>query len=941
MAAVAAGAAMAGAVALLLALLAVLQIHGAKKSGPTGLTRYEVVEVSTPVGTAGATDSLNVMLPLSGSHQISNPSELFDHVKHAWDVVVASAQAGLMDAKEYGLAVAAGAQPAPLQEEEAWHHYQAAQHGVVDSARFLIAFAVVPAVQKGGTALHHAAARNDVEALKKLLLEEEHLDVDVGNLDNHSPLLMAASLGHVEAVRLLVEQGANVEHTGNSGATSLMIAASFGFLPVMEALISGGSDPNTQHAYGGSTALHFASEMGRSEAVLLLCRNGAEVNIRKSSGGTALHIAADCNQSTAVEALLSPECAADVDALLNGDTRALYMAAQRGFSNVIQILARFGSDVNFVMPTGHFKGHLMKVDQSKDDHQPWYGEKNLEVGNGATALHIAVENGHLEAVEMLLSLGAKQLTSMQGASPLLLSLQYKHPSIAMLLLQDRWGSPKAAKIDSKTLHDGSFPLVAAIIGGYKEVLQRLLQRGVTVDQAVPGESTTLFLALANGNVVFAKLLLEAGASLTPNQNGMTALHAAMEGGHVKAVKLVLQHSKQQARAERACTSLSSSSSSSSAKSSENCDDSAVTWNFVDMVGKDGITALLLLAQRGGSVAIAKELLAHGAQVDAKVVPTGVTPLIMAAKNGHTELVKLLVREKANVNERAGKSLYGAGALYLSCQQGHYEVAQVLVANGADVNARLTQINIHPLFIAAERGHVKLVKLLLEHKAKVTYLNWNGVSSFGMAALSHKMDILPLLRKAGASINDKDNEGHTPFVAVVRQAAAAAQDNTVASVDVKAVAATLAWLVKAGSDVNDLDSTGRSVAHIVVAVGIRKPSARERERVATWKQELLMLLIQAGARGQAGMLHNAVRTRDAALLQVLLKASALPRQAFEVDVEEQENSISPLLLAVQTECTECVRVLLAAGAQVTDPDMQAGQGVRNFELIKLLSNAAAH
>ena len=49
-----------------------------------------------------------------------------------------------------------------------------------------------------------------------------------------------------------------------------------------------------------------------------------------------------------------------------------------------------------------------------------YPVKNTEVGNGATALHAAVENGHAECVAALLERGAAQLPSMEGATPLVI-----------------------------------------------------------------------------------------------------------------------------------------------------------------------------------------------------------------------------------------------------------------------------------------------------------------------------------------------------------------------------------------------------------------------------------------------------------------------------------------------------------------------------------------
>ena len=99
------------------------------------LSKYVPVNVNVPSGVDGATDNLRVMVPSKpGERRIADPATLFDHVKGAWDTVVAKNQAGLMDAKHQM------AKPQPLSARESWHHYQAGQQGVVDSARFLITF---------------------------------------------------------------------------------------------------------------------------------------------------------------------------------------------------------------------------------------------------------------------------------------------------------------------------------------------------------------------------------------------------------------------------------------------------------------------------------------------------------------------------------------------------------------------------------------------------------------------------------------------------------------------------------------------------------------------------------------------------------------------------------------------------------------------------------
>ena len=111
-------------------------------------------------------------------------------------------------------------------------------------------------------------------------------------------------------------------------------------------------------------------------------------------------------------------------------------------------------------------------------------------------MHAAVENGHLLATRTLLRLGAKQLPSMRGASPLLIALQYKHPRIAMALLSKN----REAQVNVATKHDGMFPLFVASRYGYHKVVQRLLNRGANASQTLNGQPYAAIRAATNARV---------------------------------------------------------------------------------------------------------------------------------------------------------------------------------------------------------------------------------------------------------------------------------------------------------------------------------------------------------------------------------------------------------------------------------------------------------
>ncbi len=85
----------------------------------------------------------------------------------------------------------------------------------------------------------------------------------------------------------------------------------------------------------------------------------------------------------------------------------------------------------------------------------------------------------------------------------------------------------------------------------------------------------------------------------------------------------------------------------------------------------------------------------------------------AARAGDLAAVKAAVEKGADVNTRTE---YGATALSYACDRGHVEVVRFLIERGANVNRADTFYQSTPLTWAAFNGHSEVVKLLLEHGA---------------------------------------------------------------------------------------------------------------------------------------------------------------------------------------------------------------------------------
>jgi hypothetical protein len=141
-----------------------------------------------------------------------------------------------------------------------------------------------------------------------------------------------------------------------------------------------------------------------------------------------------------------------------------------------------------------------------------------------TALHLAVETGRSEIVDLLLAHGADlNARDHLGRAPLFLAVATRRPKIARVLMD--------AGADATILdQDGTSMLYVALKRGYREIALWTLDNGVDVNaiRANKENSTVLILAASEGDHEMVELLLERGAdpSIT-NKDGKTALDLAV------------------------------------------------------------------------------------------------------------------------------------------------------------------------------------------------------------------------------------------------------------------------------------------------------------------------------------------------------------------------------------------------------------------------------
>lgn len=152
-----------------------------------------------------------------------------------------------------------------------------------------------------GAAMESATLRGQTEIAK--LLIQGGLPVNERTSGGTTYLGDAALKGRKELVRLLLNQGADVNASNPAGGTPLHDAALGGDPEVIQLLLDHGARIDAQDKESRATPLMVAASLGRSNAVGLLLRRGANPNLRDRFGRTALDRARQIDDRATIQLL--------------------------------------------------------------------------------------------------------------------------------------------------------------------------------------------------------------------------------------------------------------------------------------------------------------------------------------------------------------------------------------------------------------------------------------------------------------------------------------------------------------------------------------------------------------------------------------------------------------------------------------------------------------
>ena len=279
-------------------------------------------------------------------------------------------------------------------------------------------------------------------------------DISLANARGQIALHRAAEGTHGDVIQLLLDSGCSPETKDEGGCTPLLRAVmSLGTrkipwqnLDAVRILVANGADLAAADLQG-CTALHHAALLGQYETVKHLIDCGADADLLDIYGRNPLYIAAMRNDYRTVELLMNhtgPEFIFDEDNIeldilrmavvnnfwavvqlllikypdtvtrQNGDGfTELHVAAMRGLSEVARVLMRHGADIEARTSDGLTPLHLAAMN-GHVDILTILGESSRKVNvhataaeeTGQTALHMAAARGKSDVVKWLIMAGA-------------------------------------------------------------------------------------------------------------------------------------------------------------------------------------------------------------------------------------------------------------------------------------------------------------------------------------------------------------------------------------------------------------------------------------------------------------------------------------------------------------------------------------------------------
>ncbi|KID84473.1 Ankyrin repeat-containing domain protein [Metarhizium guizhouense ARSEF 977] len=629
----------------------------------------------------------------------------------------------------------------------------AAMNGHMAVAKTLCAFKDIMWTQDE---CHHTAFDLLVRHEKIKYVEDfiQMLDNTVGDETESNrggiPLHMAANMGNIDMLRLLLDKGWRPDVCDAESLAPLHIAVMDAFFPGVKLLLEHPLCDIAAKDSLGRTVTHLATT---AELASYLLSSGAANDVKDSFGRTPLYQAAFGGHLGVAEVLL--------------DSKPKPNIATRDWDGWNVLHAAFDNPSMTKLLLKH------------------NAEPNALTNEGLTPLALAIGENFIKTAELLLGAGADP--NLAGAFedlPLILAFEQENTLELIKILASksnrlnlfakgpdgdtalgiaaRQGKLPEAQYLLKALEDGAAPGIKAVCFSAlrdcvsssefnSELAEMFVKRDIDmVNRTSESQPTALHVACSKGTIGAVKWLLEKGAYVNTLRGGYSALYAAVESDQdaQEKVELLLEHGADvNVTHENQATALQRASSQGRTQLIKLLIDNGAD---VNLTGGD-LHSVLNAAIPAGSDFATIRLIIKKADVS-RAGRDGMLPIHIAAISDRADVLQVLVNAGANplARDADGRSALIHGVANLSDEAVEYLLREgYFDADEVDTNSQT------PLIIATMFGRKTTVKLLLQEEkgfSKPEVLNaqdYEGKTALARAAAQDHLEITEELLERGA------------------------------------------------------------------------------------------------------------------------------------------------------------------------------------------------
>jgi ankyrin repeat protein len=257
-----------------------------------------------------------------------------------------------------------------------------------------------------------------------------------------------------------------------------------------------------------------------------------KVQFKSNTQDSLLWIAAKCGNTEIIHE--ARRLGANLDEQAEDGATAVYMVAQNGFLDALQVLSDIGADLDLANNDGTtpalvaalsnhskviFLLHKLGANLNKTDFK------------GTTLAIIAAQENCLETINVLDELKINlNICDKENVTPIYKAAKFNHPDMVCSLYN------KGVKIDIQT-SEGATPLYIAAQEGHTEVVELLCKFKADLDKASKMGATPAYAAAQNGYVEVLKILYNAGADFNkPTLQGAMPVHVAAQNKQVEVIR---------------------------------------------------------------------------------------------------------------------------------------------------------------------------------------------------------------------------------------------------------------------------------------------------------------------------------------------------------------------------------------------------------------------